>query len=118
MLARLRVGTLVRVVFWLLVCFDLIMIIDGSIWWLDAFMALGYLLVPASNSAMSAYQTRATPDAMLGRAEAAAFGRVAMIPLGSAGAGALLELAGRIPTTLVLAATMTVAATIASLSGL
>jgi MFS family permease len=116
-LARLRVGTLVRAVFWLLVCLDLIMMIDGSIWWLGAFVAAGYLLVPVSNSAMSAYQVRATPDAMLGRTEAAAaFGRVAMIPLGSAGAGALLQVAGRVPTTLVLASTMAIAATIATLS--
>jgi MFS family permease len=116
-LTRLRIGTLVRVVFWLLVGFDLIMIIDGSIWWLGTFVALGYLVVQSSNSAMSAYQIHATPHAMLGRSEsAAAFGRVAMIPLGSASAGVLLEFIGRVPTTLVFSTTMAVAAIIASLS--
>lgn len=117
MLARLRIGTLVRVVFWLLVGFDLIMTIDGSIWWLGTLAALGYLVVRWSSSAMSAYQIQVTPNAMVGCSESAAvFGRVAMIPLGSAGAGVLLEFVGRGATTLEFAVTMAPAAMIASLS--
>jgi len=116
-LARLRVGAIVQIVFWLLVGFDLIMTLDGSIWWLGALAALGYLVVRPSNTAMSAYQVHVTPNAMLGRSEAAAgFGRVVMIPFGAAGAGGLLEYIGRVPTTLVFTAVMTVAAILASLS--
>jgi hypothetical protein len=93
------------------------MTIDSSIWWLGPFVAFGYLVVRWSNSAMSAYQVQVTPNAMVGRSEsAAAFGRVAMIPLGSAGAGVLLEFIGRGPTTLVFSATMAIAAIIATVS--
>jgi hypothetical protein len=117
LLTRVRVGTLVRLVFWSLVAFDLIMIIDGSIWWLGPCVGLGYLVVRSSNSAMAAYQIHVTPNAMIGRSEsAAAFGRVAMIPLGSASAGILLEFIGRVPTTLIFSMTMAVAAIVASLS--
>lgn len=114
-LARIRVGTVVPAVFWLLVGFDLLMALSNSIWWLGALAALTYLVVRPSNTAMSAYQVHVTPNAMLGRSEAAAgFGRVVMIPIGAAGAGALLEWIGRVPTTLVFAAAMALAATLAS----
>ncbi|HVX45317.1 MAG TPA: MFS transporter [Mycobacteriales bacterium] len=116
-LGRVRVGAVVPVVFWLLVAFDLAMTISRSIWWLGGFVALTYLVVRPSNTAMSAYQVHVTPDEMLGRSEAAAgFGRVVMIPLGSAGAGILLEYMGRIPAMLIFAAAMAVAAGLATVS--
>ena len=116
-LRRAAVGAIVRTVFWLLAGFELSLTLHASIWWLGLFVALGYLVVGPSNTAMSAYQVHVTPPTMLGRSEAAAsFGRVVMIPIGSAAAGLLLEAVGRVPTTLVFAVTMGLAATIATLS--
>ncbi|MBE1609941.1 MFS transporter [Actinopolymorpha pittospori] len=116
-LRRATVGAIVRSVFWLLAGFQLFLTLHASIWWLGLFVALGYLVVGPSNTAMSAYQVHVTPPTMLGRSEAAAsFGRVVMIPIGSSFAGVLLEAVGRVPTTLVFAAVMGVAATIATFS--
>lgn len=107
----------VRAVYWLLVVLQLLMCLHLSIWWLAALVALSYLIVRPSNTAMSSYQVHVTPDAMMGRSEAAAsFGRIVMIPFGSAAAGVLLEQVGRIPTLLIFAFAMAVAAAIASLS--
>lgn len=116
-LSRFRIGTAVRLALWAFAVATLLAVLHSSIWWMGACIALANLLVPSYNTAMSAYEIHVTPQAMLGRSSAAtSFGRIVMIPLGSAVAGILVQATGRIPSLTIFAALMAVAAAMATLS--
>lgn len=116
-LARFRIGSAVQLAFWVFVLTELLAVFQGSIWWMGACIAAANLVVPTSNTAMSAFEMHVTPQALLGRSGAAtSFGRIVMIPIGSAVAGILVQSVGRAPALIVFAALMAVAAVMATVS--
>lgn len=116
-LAGVRIGTAVRLALWAFAATVLLAVCHGSIWWMGACLMVANLIVPSYNTAMSAYEMHVTPQRMLGRSGAAtSFGRIVMIPLGSAAAGILVQATGRVPSLIAFAAVMAIAAITATLS--
>ncbi|WP_194784884.1 MFS transporter [Actinomyces haliotis] len=97
-LQRARIGTITRAGFAAVGLVGCLLAVRISIWWIGAMMCLAVLCVAPVNAGMGAYTMRITPDEMQGRSgSASAFVSLAMIPLGTAGAGLLLEHLGARP---------------------
>lgn len=97
-LQRARIGTITRAGFAAVGLVGCLLAVRISIWWIGAMMCLAVLCVAPVNAGMGAYTMRTTPDEMQGRSgSASAFVSLAMMPLGTAGAGLLLEHLGARP---------------------
>lgn len=97
-LKRTPIGTIARVGFAAVAVTGCLLPVSQSIWWIGGLLCLGVAFIAPVNAGMGAYTMRITPDEMQGRSgSASSFVSMAMMPLGTAAAGLLLEHLGARP---------------------